>query len=791
MQQGLSALRVLDFSFGIAGAYCTKLMAEAGADVIKVEPPKGDPWRTWSVGGARPDRDEGGALFRFLHHGTRSVVGVPGDPLVDELLASADVVVESFPAHVFDALDLPNRFPGLVWLSITPFGRTGPFAERPTTEFIVQAESGGLVGRGGPWQVPIMAGGRISEWVSGTFASVAVTAAALRAQRTGHGEHIDYSIAETMTIAGGNYAEYVHQLWGRPPITTVHRTFETPSIEPTIDGFVGFCTNSRQQFDDFLLLIDRPDLLGDDHLARAPGRQERWDEWNEIVHAWTTKHTTAEIVDAAAVFRIPSAPVADAPTLLAIDHVIDRGVFRPDPTGAFVVPRRPWTIDGRAAPAPTPAPPIGPTAPATTLPQAAAAARPPIANGSAADLPLAGIRVVDLTAWWAGPSAAGMLAALGADVIHVESVRRPDGMRMAGGMFVGRPNWWECSGFFLQANTNKRGLTLDLATPAGRELALALIATADVVIENFTPRVLASFDLGWDVIHAANPRTILVRMPAFGLTGPWRDRPGFAQTMEQVTGLAWLTGHVDDQPRIQRGPCDPNGGMHAAFATLMALAHRDRTGEGCFVEAPMFEAALAVAAELSIEWSAYGNRLERDGNRSPHAAPQNLYATDVPEQWLAVSVTDESQWRSLCTVLGRDDWRADDGLATLTGRRARHDELDAAIASWAAARPLDEALATLHAAGVPAGRATDPRRASEQPQMAARGFFEAVDHPLIGTHPTPGLPFRFSGVERWIRRPAPTVGQHNDELLDELGISAEAREDLTAQGIIGTRPVGL
>ncbi len=384
-----------------------------------------------------------------------------------------------------------------------------------------------------------------------------------------------------------------------------------------------------------------------------------------------------------------------------------------------------------------------------------------------------------------------MLGALGADVIHVESVTRPDGMRMAGGMFFGQDAWWERSAFFLQANTNKRGLTLDLGTDAGRELLLRLIDTADVVVENYTPRVLESFALGWDVLHARNDNLVLVRMPAFGLTGPWRDRPGFAQTMEQLTGLAWLTGFPDDQPRIQRGPCDPNGGMHAAFATLAALAQRDRTGHGCFVEAPMFEAALAIAAELSLEWTAYGTRLEREGNRSPHAAPQNLYATLQAEEWLAVSVTNDDEWQALCRAIDRPDWADDAQLASHAGRRARHDELDDAIAAWAAARPLDDALRSLQAAGVPAGRAWDPRTVHCQPQLQARGLFEAVEHPIIGTHPTPVLPFRMTGFDHWTRRHAPVMGEHNAEILREIGVTDEELDRLAREGIIGTRPKGL
>ncbi len=198
----------------------------------------------------------------------------------------------------------------------------------------------------------------------------------------------------------------------------------------------------------------------------------------------------------------------------------------------------------------------------------------------AAPLPLSGLRILDLTAWWAGPAATNMLASLGAEVIHVESIQRPDGMRMAGGMFISQPQWWERSAIYLGANTNKRGLTLDLSSPAGREVVLRLIQECDAVVENFTPRVMGNFGLDWDTLHATNPRLILVRMPAFGLSGPWRDNTGFAQTMEQMTGLAWVTGYPDDQPLIQRGPSDPNAGMHAAFALLVALAEREAHRRG-------------------------------------------------------------------------------------------------------------------------------------------------------------------------------------------------------------------
>jgi crotonobetainyl-CoA:carnitine CoA-transferase CaiB-like acyl-CoA transferase len=252
-----------------------------------------------------------------------------------------------------------------------------------------------------------------------------------------------------------------------------------------------------------------------------------------------------------------------------------------------------------------------------------------------------------------------------------------------------------------------------------------------------------------------------------------------------------MTGHPEDQPRIQRGPCDPNGGLHAAFAALVALERRDRTGVGCLVEAPMFEAALNVAAEPLLEWSAHQVLVERDGNRSPACAPQNLYATAVPEQWLAVSCATTEQFQRLAKVIGHPELADDAELATLAGRRRHHDRLDQLIGEWASSRSVDDAVAELVAAGVPTAPATDSRRTAFQEQMAARGYVEEVDHPVVGTHLTPGLPFRFASVDHWIRRPAPTLGQHNVDILGGwLGLDTDQLAALEAEGVIGTWPQG-
>jgi crotonobetainyl-CoA:carnitine CoA-transferase CaiB-like acyl-CoA transferase len=776
----LTGLVVLDASTSLAGAYCAKLFAGAGASVTLLEPAEGTPMRRWSWDRELP-AGEDGALFRFLRHGQRSVTNT-----TPEVLAGADVLLTSGPTTFGTAPEIAEAHPDVVVVSLTPYGLTGPYADRAATEFTVQADAGAVAIRGTLDRPPFQMGGRVVEWVGGAYAAVGALASARRLSRTGTGDLLDVSLCEVANLTGNNFADLAANLAGRPPLTRPARTVEIPSIEPTADGWVGFNTNTREQFDSFCLLIERPDLL-EGEWWRIATRQERAAEWNAMVREWTSRHSTAEIVDRAALLRIPVAPVSDGEAVLEVDQAIARGVFLTDPTGMFTMPRRPWSIDGEPAPPPTPAPVIGQH---DHEPIPGPLSRPaPAAERSA---PLQGVKVVDLTAWWAGPSATGLLAALGADVIHVESTRRMDGMRMTGGLFVGREQWWEYSGFFLQSNTNKSDVTLDLATPQGRALVLRLIEQADLVIENYTPRVLETFDLGWDVIHATNPRTVMVRMPAFGLTGPWRDRPGFAQTMEQITGLAWLTGFADDQPRIQRGPCDPNGGLHAAFGALVGLERRDRTGVGCLVEAPMFEAALNVAAEPVLEWTAYANRVARDGNRSPAAAPQGLYACAGTEQWLAVSVATDGQWQRLADVIGHPELAADPELAGLSGRRRHHDRLDAAIAAWAAPLDLAKAVDALVAAGVPTAPATDPRRASDHPQLNARGFYELVAHPVVGTHPVAGLPWRATGVDRWIRRPAPVLGEHNREILgDRLGCSDEELQSLETAGVIGTWPAGL
>lgn len=800
--QPLAGLRVLDFSSQLAGPYCTKLFVDAGAEVIKIEPPGGDPMRRWTSSRSELG-DADAALFTYLNAGKRSVVGTPDDSHVAALLDQCDLVVE---AHGLESdhgprLDVPGvraAHPALVVVSITPYGREGPWADRRATEFTLQAECGSIGIRGVAGKEPFQAGGRITEWAGGSFAAAAALPAVFQSRATGRGEHVDVSLLEVGNFIFTNFSDTMNRLMNGRPDDPEHAflapTVETPSIEPTADGYVGFCTNSKQQFLDFLLMIERPDLQDDDELTQFAGRVMRFDEWNDIMHPWLAARTTAEIVECASLLRIPVSPIGNGENLPAQDHLAARDVFGRDAEGRFLRPRRPYRIDDEDPAVPSPAPRLG----ADTGAARFTSERQPVPTPTGAARPLEGIRILDMTAWWAGPSATHLLATFGAEVIHVESAGRPDGMRMIGGMMAAHyPDWWDASPHFLQANSNKLGVTLDLTTPEGLALVEQLITKSDAVVENYTPRVFDNFGLGWDRVHELNPRAILMRMPAFGLSGPWRDRTGFAQTMEQLSGMAWVTGHPDDQPRIPRGPCDPIAGMHGAFALLVALAGRVHTKRGHQVESTMVESALNVAAEQLIEFSAYGHLMHRDGNRSVLAAPQGLYpcagGTPGAESWIAISISTDAQWDALRAALGNPTWASSAAFRSSTGRRDGHDTIDAHLRAWTRERRCDEIAADLRARGIPAsGVANASWIFRDNPQIRARGFAEAVDHPVVGPMPLASLPFRFASVPRWLRTPAPTMGRDNERVLGGLlGLSADRREELEAKGVIAIRPSGL
>jgi crotonobetainyl-CoA:carnitine CoA-transferase CaiB-like acyl-CoA transferase len=386
--------------------------------------------------------------------------------------------------------------------------------------------------------------------------------------------------------------------------------------------------------------------------------------------------------------------------------------------------------------------------------------------------PLSGLRIVDFTAFWAGPAATHSLAAFGADVIKIESIQRPDGIRYSGGMRTDVDDWWEYGWVFQAMNTNKRSVTLDLQSEDGLRLVKELVGRADAVVENFSPRVMEQFGLGADVLLELNPRLTVMRMPAFGLTGPWRDRVGFAPTMEQIAGLAWVTGLPDGPPVAPRGACDPLAGAHAAFALLAALEFTDRTGSGQLVEVPMIETVLNVTAVQTIEFEVFGSIMERRGNRGHSAAVQDIYRCAGDDNWIAVSVRTDDERNSLAELIGGPDTR---------------------LEVWLASQDAEDVVERLAEAGIPAAVVISPSVVTENPQLRHRGFFEKLEHPRTGAGLYPCPPFaRLDGADRWLFRTPPRLGEHNSEVLGRLcGLTDADLDRLAAAGVIGTRPKGL
>ncbi len=799
----LDGLVVIDLSSGIAGGYCTKILADGGADVLKLEPPGGDPLRRWAIGGAVPDGEDG-PLFEFLACSKRSAIVDPTDPedldRARERISAADVVVwtpgTSVAAEPRLAPEALRVFaPHVTVAAITPFGLHGPWSGRAASDLTLQAWAGSAFTRGSPDRPPAQIGGRPTQWLGGLFAAVGVLTAWPRAQRSGAGELLDVSILEAMVLTG--------QMYGSTRQSTVPpgswpgaervpgRSVMIPSIEHAKDDWVGFMVATATMWESFCVMVEHPEWIEDERLYAYAGRALRRAELEAAITEWTQRQRAEDVLNQADLLRVPAAPIGNGKTATGFDHFVERHFYIPHPRSGRLQPDVPYTLGGSATRRAPGAPPrLGEHSAEPARPR-----RDPPVPVDRPVLPLEGIRVADFTAFWAGPIVGHFLAMMGAEVIHVESVKRPDGIRGHTVRSTEDDQWWEWTPQFHGPNTNKRDVTLDMAAEEGRALARRLVSVCDVMLENYAPRVMDHWQLGWPDVSALRPDLIFVRMPAFGLSGPWRERTGYAQNMEQVSGMAWMTGFPEGPPHVPNGICDPLAGTHATVALLLALEHRRRTGEGMLVEVPMVGGAVNVAAEQVLEYQAFGHLMARHGNRGPDAV-QNLYrCADVvgdgdPDDWVAIAVETDAQWAALSAAVGRPEWPAE--LATPAARRQAHDEIDAWLSSWCRQRPGDAVVAALWPAGVPVARVLAPAQVQHLPQLQARRFLEWVTHPVAGDQVHYGYPVRFSaGPERVHRAPAPTLGQHNREvLIGLLGVSEEAFARLEADDVIGTRLLG-
>ncbi|OAI42181.1 hypothetical protein AYO38_03285 [bacterium SCGC AG-212-C10] len=402
-------------------------------------------------------------------------------------------------------------------------------------------------------------------------------------------------------------------------------------------------------------------------------------------------------------------------------------------------------------------------------------------------LPFDGIRILDLTMMWAGPYATRIFGEMGAEVLKVESPRAWDNIRT----LVPQPGAtepWNSSYYFNDYNRDKKSVTLDLADERGRAVFLQLVRKSDIVIENYRADVLDNLKLGYDVLRAEKADIILVSMAGFGKTGAERNAVGFGPIIEQMASLASTSGYGDDGVPYKTGLSygDPVAGVAAAGAVALALIQRRKTGAGAFVDLAQRETMASLVGEAFVAASLRGEDPVHRGDRSPRFAPQGAYACAGEQQWLAISVRDDADWKALATITGAE------ALSSLpfAERQARHDELDALVSAWASSQDPQAAMESLQAAGVPAGRVLDTQAIHDDPHLAARGFWVRLPHPKMEPWRQPSTAWRLVEANPQMRRHAPLFGEHTREVLrDVAGLSDAEVEALFAAGICADEPV--
>jgi crotonobetainyl-CoA:carnitine CoA-transferase CaiB-like acyl-CoA transferase len=758
MKGALAGLRVVEIAGDIAGPYCTKLLVDLGAEVTKVEPPSGDPLRRWGpFPGGVEDPDRSG-LFEYLNAGKHgATIDLDADmSAVRDLIGQADLLIDGMPPGVLDKFGLDMHAlkalrPGLVVVRISSFGQHGPLRDRQVTPLTVQAASG-WVNLRDPDRPPVQAGARISEYVAGGYAALgALTALRNRSADRGIVE-VDVSVLESL-LGTLPYPMLMAERMRKLGLPRNTRAGAMLGIVRAADGWIGINCLTGQHWLDVCAMLELTEYE-EQRIAIMLGGPVRA-EFFQKAQPWLSERTVSELVELCQAMRIPASPVNDGAIILDCPQYRERGFFveAGGDGWSFKRPGAPFRLSKTPALPVRSAPRLGDTT------DSVATEVEPDQSQSEPALPFADVKVLDLSTFWAGAYLTCYLGAFGADIVKVESIQRPDGHRYSGAWAHEGERWYERSGMWQGTNLNKRDITLDLTSDKGCALVRRLVRDADVVVENFSPRVVEQFGMDYESLVELKPDVIMVRMPGYGLRGPWRDFVGWAANFEQTSGMSAVTGYADGPPCNLQGPADPIVGVHAGVALLAALDHRSRTGEGQLIEIAQIEVCAAVAAEPVIEYSMNGVVRPRLGNRQ-RGYLQGVYPTAVDGEWVAISISDD---------VGLD-----------------HDAFDDAVAAWTVTLKPSEVVDILTAQGVPVEQVLTADRMYDLAQLDDRGFYQELTHPITGVHRYPGWPFRITpGPAAHHRFPPPTVGQHNDEVLRGLGLTADEVNGLRERKIIG------
>jgi crotonobetainyl-CoA:carnitine CoA-transferase CaiB-like acyl-CoA transferase len=773
--RALGDLRVLDLC-GPIGWYATKLLADLGADVLRIEPPSGDPARQLG-----PIADGESLRYRFFNTSKRArtldLQTPDGQATLWQLACEADALVTSQPLPFsYDAI--AREHPALVWTAITPFGLSGPHAHWRATDLIGVAAGGLLNLAGVPASPPSHPPSEFAFFQAGLLGAVGTLLALRERQHSGRGQLVEVSLQEALLNALENTLGF-WDLMGIARCRLGTKSFSgQTSVYRCADGWVVGWLGRR--WEPFVEWLASEGLLPEHW--RAPEwsdpdyRLQHLDEIDAVMHQLIARFDRTTLVAESQRRRIATGAVVDIPTLFTDPQLIARDywveVEHPDgrvvryPGAPYKLSRTPWQIH-RPPPRHGEHDGEGWRAPRTPLPSPTSDQR---------RLPLAGVRVIDFTWQIAGPLGAQVLADFGAEVIKVESAVHPDGLRQ---MLVPRPPWNESlnqSGIFNVFNTSKRSLTLNLQTAGGQALLRRLIALADVLLDNFGVDPYPRWGLNEATLRTLNPDLIIARSSVMGRSGPHTNTIGFGYSISSQAALNSTIGFPGDPPVgvCTAHPDYSSNPYHLVIAILAALHYRDRTGEGQLIDLSQHESTVVMNGASLLDYAANGRVAQPSANRHPHAAPHGVYPCRGHDRWVALACEHERDWQALATLIGQAELATDPRFATLAARKANEDALDEIVARWTRRWSPQEAAEQLQAAGIPAAPVATVVDLLHDPHLAARRRFCRIDHPELGQmligepsvilHAHPVLP----------RRHPVLLGEDTEPLLrDLLGLEEE------------------
>ncbi len=801
----LSGISVVECGEGVAASFATKLMADLGADVIKVEPPEGDWTRRYGpFPGHKPDPEKSG-LFIYLNANKRGVtldLSTERDrDALHSLLANADLLVHNVAPSRRDGVGLASAklgadFPHLVIAAISPFGETGPYRNWNAYELnVVNAGGWAFLSPGAsefPQLPPLKAFGHQGDYQGGLHACVAGLAAYFHRLESGKGQIVEVSQQECVAaLLEMNLVHYTYA--GRETSRLGTRVIAPWKIMGTADGFVLAVCVEEDQWRRLVEFMGDPEWTHEEIFQDRLARGRNADALCALMQEWISGWKTQDLYHEAQRRRIPFAAVNSMKDLHANSHLAERGFFvelNQPGLGNIKMPGAPsryasgWSIR-------TPAPRLGQHNEELLREMKSARVKTSSSSRGAVsvakrELPLAGIRVLDFTWAWAGPFCTLQLAHLGAEVIRIETEKRVCVTRGIPPFAddVPGPNR---AGYYNQYNQGKRSITMDLSKPEAIQIALDMVSHCDVVTDNFAAGVMERLGLGYEKFRAQRPDVIMLSMSGYGQTGPLKNYVSYGPPAAATAGFFSLSGYEGHGPsEIGISYADPNAGIFGAVAVMVALLHRKLTGRGQYIDQSQLETALALLPEGLLEYAFNGAQPERSGNRHRWMAQHNCYkAAGDDDKWVSIAVGTKDEWRALCEAIGQPALAGDPRFQNPQARKQNEDALDDILTQWTRSRDRWDITRELQRVGVAAFPALSNKDLATDEHLRERGYLVQMEHPVVGRRIHTGIPWTMSETPCRIRHAAPLRGADTDSVLKELlGYSADEIGRLRAAGVL-------